>query len=435
MKPRSHRPRPAGTLLALLLLAWPAPWAVAAPVTASGQVGGTKAAASPADLAHQRGLDALVRQDLAAAEAAFQEALKLQPRHVPSLLGLGELAFVRRQLDEAGRRIDQALQVAPDDAAALASKGRLLVVQGQRAAAEPLLQRAAERDPKAVRPRIDLADLLASRGDHRRAIELYRQVVAIDPQHAGARYALGLSLRALGQVDAAARELQAAVERAPTAALAHVELARTELQRKRLAEGLQAVEPAFGLNPVPIDAWLVKADLQEARGDVDGALQTLAAASQSNPRSAFPHLRRGMIEHQRGQLDAARQAYRRTLELDRAQPVALNNLAAIAVARKAELAEAEGWAREATRMNPRAAQFRHTLGEVLRAQGKLADALVAFEAAARLAPRDATLVFHHGRALAEAGQGSRAREVIRAALDLGTAFSEAGEARRLLGTL
>lgn len=433
VRPAGPGPRRAGRST-LCLLALCAGLAQAAPVT-SGLGGRQPVAAQPADAAHERGLDALARGDLTAAEAAFRESLKLRPRHVPSLLGLGELAFARGRLDDAGRWIDQALQADPDDGPALATQGRLLALQGKRSEAESVLQRAIERSPRAVRPRMDLADLLASRGEHRRAIEIYRAVVALDAQHAGARYALGVSLRAVGEREAAIREFQAAIERAPQAALAHLELARTEMQQKRMAQAMQAVDRALALQPVPYDARLLKADLLDARGDADAALKTLAAAMAVAPRDPFPHLRSGMIEQQRGRLDEARRAYLRALELEARQPVALNNLAAIAVQRKTGLDEAEKWARDASAMNPRAAQFQHTLGEVLRARGKKAEAVAAFEAAARLAPRDATLVFHHGRALAEAGQGPRAKEVVRAALDLGADFAEADEARRLLSTL
>ena len=348
---------------------------------------------------------------------------------------MAELAFRRGRLDDAGQRLDQVLEIDSGHAAALAAKGRQLALQGKLADAEQMFRRAAERDPKAVRPRIDLADQLASRGDHRQAHDLYRQVLALDGNHAGARFAYGISLREVGQRDAAVRELQAAIRLAPEAARAHVELSRTEFQRRRYTEALAAADAALALKPPPLEGWLVRADALEASGRIDEALRALASAAAAAPKVAMPHLRTGMIEQQRGQLDAANRAYRRALEIDRRQPVALNNLAVIALERKSNLAEAEGWAREATRLNPRAAQLQHTLGDVLRAQGKKTEALAAYETAARLLPADATLAFHHGRALAEAGQAERAREVIRGVLDKNSNFAEAGEARRLLGTL
>jgi tetratricopeptide (TPR) repeat protein len=425
---------PAGLVLGLALAGVGAS-AVAGPVVAPTSPVRQGGPAGPAQMAYDRGIDAMVRQDWAAAERAFLEALKQSPQHVDALLGLAELAFRKGQVEVAGKRLDEVLAVDGGHAAALAAKGRQLALQGKLADAEQMFRRAAERDPKAVRPRIDLADQLASRGDHRQAIELYRQVLALDGNHAGARFAYGISLREVGQRDAAVRELQAAIALAPEAARAHVELSRTEFQRRRYTEALAAADAALALKPPPVEGWLVRADALEASGRIDEALRSLASAATAAPRVAMPHLRTGMIEQQRGQLDAASRAYRRALEIDRRQPVALNNLAVIALERKSNLAEAEGWALEATRLNPRAAQLQHTLGDVLRAQGKRTEALAAYEAAARLLPGDATLVFHHGRALAEAGQAERAREVIRGVLDRNGNFAEAAEARRLLGTL
>lgn len=425
---------PAALALGVALAGVVAP-ALAGPVVAPTSPVRTAGEAGPAQLAYDQALDAMVRQDWAAAERAFLDALKKSPRHIDSLLGLAELAFRRGQLDAAGQRLDQALAIDPGHAPALSAKGRQLALQGKLAEAEQMFRRAAERDPKAVRPRIDLADQLASRGDHRQAIDLYRQVLALDANHAGARFAYGVSLREVGQRDAAARELQAAIALAPGAARAHVELSRTQFQRRSYTEALAAADAALALKPPPVEGWLVRADALEAMGRTDEALRALASAAAAAPKAPMPHLRTGMIEQQRGQLDAASRAYRRALEIDRRQPVALNNLAVIALERKSNLAEAEGWAREATRLNPRAAQMQHTLGDVLRAQGKKAEALTAYETAARLLPGDATLAFHHGRALAEAGQADRARDVIRAVLDNNGNFAEAAEARRLLGSL
>ena len=432
----SRRPSRWPTALAIgLMMAGVLAPALAGPVVAPSSPVRKAGEAGPAQLAYERGLDAMVRQDWAGAERAFLDALKQSPTHVDSVLGLAELAFRRGQLDAAGQRLDEALGIDPGHAAALAAKGRQLALQGKMADAEQMFRRAAERDPKAVRPRIDLADQLASRGDHRAALDLYRQVLALDANHAGARFAYGISLRELGQRDAAVRELQAAIALAPEAARAHVELSRTQFQRRSYTEALAAADAALALKPPPVEGWLVRADALEAMGRTDEALRALASAAAAAPKAALPHLRTGMIEQQRGQLDAAGRAYRRALQIDRRQPVALNNLAVIALERKSNLAEAEGWAREATRLNPRAAQLQHTLGDVLRAQGKKAEALAAYETAARLMPGDATLAFHHGRALAEAGQGERARDVIRAVLDKHGSFAEAAEARKLLGSL
>ncbi len=425
---------PIACSLALALSLW-AGVAGAGPLGAQGTPARAGEQAGPGDAAYREAVDAMVRQDWAAAERAFRESLRLQPQAVPARLGLAELAFRKADLAQAGRHIDEALRLDPERTEVLAAKGRLLALQGKLTEAANTLARAAERDPRAIRPRMDLADLLVSRGDHRQALDLYRQVLAIDSRHAGARFAYGVALRETGDRDAAIGELRAAVGLAPEAVQAHVELARTEFQRRRFTEALLAAEAAVALKPVPVGAWLVHADALEANGRVDDALRSLASAAQVAPRAAAPHLRTGMIEHQRGRLDAAEQAYRRALELDRRQPAALNNLAAIALTRKTGLAEAEGWAREATRLNPRAAHLQHTLGEVLRAQGKAADALVAYGAAASLLPGDARLAFHHGRALAEAGQKAKARDVVRAILDRDPNFTDAAEARRLLETL
>jgi tetratricopeptide (TPR) repeat protein len=434
---RRWRHRPATAALIGLLGAW----AVGMPIASAGPItptvprppASTQPGTGPAQ-AYARGVDALTQGRLDAAEQAFREAVKQDATDADALLGLVEVSFARRQLDEAERRLAAAAKAAPDHPRVLATQGRMLGVKGKTAEAEAALRKAIELDPKLVRPRIDLADLLAARRDHDAAIEQYREVTRLDARHAGAHYALGMSLQAKGQLDAAAESLKAAIERAPDSTLAPLALARLELGRRRAAPAMVEVERILKRDPKQVDALVIQGDVQELSGSADAALRSYAEAARHAPKSPIPGLRTAMLEHGRGRLDAAEAAYLKVLGIA-PHPLAMNNLAALAVERKGDLTKAEGWARDAVRAEPRAPAFLDTLASVHRAQGRLADAAKVWTDAVAMSPRDPELKFRLGRALAESGQKDEARKVLQEALNLSTTFASVREARSLLASL
>ena len=438
---RQQRPGPrpglstAARCALVSLLALAAPLAGAAPVVSKPIPAAGATAPAPAAAAYQRGIEALAKGDRSAAEVAFREALKLDAGHVPSMLGMGELAFQASRVEDAGKWIGQAVKAGPDNADAQASWGRFLGLKGRHAESEAALRRAAQLDARAFRPRIDLADLLVSRGQLQPAVALYREALAINAGHAGARYGLGQALLRTGDANGAATELAQAARLAPGNPLPLVALARAELSRSKPDAALAEVDKALAIQPALIEALMLKGDVLDAKGQPDAALQAFAAAAQAAPKLGLPHMRAGMVEQQRGRIDAAVAAYQRAIAADPQQASALNNLAALAVERKQDLAQAEAWALKAVSLNPRAAQFHDTLGAVQRAQGKRPAAVKTLQTAARLAPKDAAIRFHLGQALAEAGDKAQARKALQEALALSTSFPGAEQARQLLTTL
>jgi len=409
--------------------------AQAAPVVSAPVAPAAKSASSPAKAAHDQGLAALAAGNAAAADTAFREAVKQDNQFVPALLGLAELAFGAKRLDEAGAWIDQALKAQPGSAAALSASGRYQALKGKMPEAEAAFRKAMAADPGMVRPRIDLADTLAARRDFVKSAALYKEVLAIDAKHAGARFGLGQSLLGQDKPEAAVVEFKLARELMPDNVLISMAMARAELARKNADAALSEANRALKAQPGLADALLLRGDALDLKGSADLAVQAFAEAARSAPNMALPHLRTGMVEQQRGRVDAAVQAYQKAIGLDPRQPIALNNLASIAAERKQDLKQAEAWARQAVAAVPRAAQFHDTLGMVQRAQGNLPAALKAFEAASRLSPRDATLKFHLGRALAESSDKVQARKVLQEALTLSPSFPEAAEAKKLLASM
>ena len=93
------------------------------------------------------GVIATRENKIAQAAENFQQALKLSPNHLPSLINLGNAYRLQKQWNEARQVLDRALAVAPDDAEANYSLGMVYAQTGDTTKAYEHLQRALKARP------------------------------------------------------------------------------------------------------------------------------------------------------------------------------------------------------------------------------------------------------------------------------------------------
>ncbi|GIX36478.1 MAG: hypothetical protein KatS3mg126_2257 [Lysobacteraceae bacterium] len=259
-----------------------------------------------------------------AAETALGKALALAPQMLPAWLRRAELRLARGELEEAAADFRRALELGQADAAAHAGLGRVALQAGDAAAAVEHLRAALAIQPAAGRLRVPLAMALRRLGRTEEAREqlalgndrpvaypdplvealtdLMRSPTALFEQGralaragdlAGARMRLEQAARAvpeeatfgleltevllgLGEIDAAARELQRLkalpTDPAPLADLA----ARIALRRGDSAEAEARLEEALQLLPEADDLRVELARLQFRREDWQAAAASFA---------------------------------------------------------------------------------------------------------------------------------------------------------------
>lgn len=134
----------------------------------------------------QRGVEALEKNDLAAAEKAFRRAVELEPQSAGAWLHLGNTYRRAKQFKEALGAYQKALEV--DEAYPEAHNNAAMLVAGsdpQRA--ETHLRRALGLDPRNAEAHNNLANLLARSGRLAEAIAHYENALAIKPSLESAR--------------------------------------------------------------------------------------------------------------------------------------------------------------------------------------------------------------------------------------------------------
>ena len=97
--------------------------------------------------------------DVAGAEAAFREALVLNPNDFDANLYLGAILYKRRQLEEARPYLDKAVQLNPGSSMARYEAAMLKSTSGEYAAAAEDLEKLVHDDPTWLEPHVELAAL------------------------------------------------------------------------------------------------------------------------------------------------------------------------------------------------------------------------------------------------------------------------------------
>ena len=179
-------------------------------------------------------------------------------------------------------------------------------------------------------------------------------MLALKPDLVEAHHNLGLVLRALGQLDAAAASFEAAIALRPSLFEAHVSL---------------------GL-------------VLEANGDLAGASTSLGRALALRPGHAAGHYNLGVVLARQGRSDEAIDAYRHAIVLRPDFAEAHTNLGA-ALQGRGMLEAAEGAYRQAAALNPNSPAVHMNLAKVLQLQGRVIEAMSEFERVAQLRPDDA----------------------------------------------
>ncbi len=355
-------------------------------------------AQNPALSRHIEGLQALEKNDLAAAEQAFQESMGLDPRAPQPLLGLADLALrknnSKRGLGLAGQRRSK---LAPQNALVYQAIGRYHFAAGQHSKAVEALKKAQQLDPDSALIPIDLGEIYMQglrRPDE--AAAAYRRALSIDPQHAGAHYGLGTALSAAGKLADAEAEYKSAATLAPDNPLPGQSLGRLYLQQGQTDKALAAFDTVLRVTPNFVPALLDKGDIYLGKRDLKRALDEFQRAVKVSPNYDMAQLKLGMAYQGLGRSTEAEKVYLTAIEINPNLALAYNNLAWMAAQTPARSKQAISWAEKAVSLSPNEAEFYDTLGWAYYRAGSLEQAKNSLQKALAKGARSADVQYHLG---------------------------------------
>jgi tetratricopeptide (TPR) repeat protein len=136
-----------------------------------------------------------------------QEALKIDPHFLPSLLFLGKALSESGNTARALSVLKAATRIYPQDADAQFALGLILGRMGKQDEEMAAYRRAIELEPDLVAAYVGLGKVLFSRSEWPQAREVFRQGLRINPLTPDLNYGLGLVLERLGDPAGAKKAL------------------------------------------------------------------------------------------------------------------------------------------------------------------------------------------------------------------------------------
>lgn len=180
---------------------------------------------------------------------------------------------------------------------------------------------------------------------------------------------------------------------------------------------------------------LVRAEARLARGDSVGARSVLVEVLRKEPTLAGAQLQVAMIDDAAGNRDEAARGYRRVVDLQPENVIALNNLAYDLAVYQHDPAAAKPFAERAVTASKRNATVVDTLAWVEHLLGDNANAAMLLQEAMRGAPENADIQLHAAFVAAAQGSQDAAQARLREALRLNPALQQRDDVRALQNRL
>ena len=412
-------------------------------------------------------LDIGARQDESAL-ARINAILKVNDKHIETLIEAGQFAAQRGKTDEATRQLTRAADLStapgdtqaafalfefhlrggrighaqeaakrltsktPDDVMVLIANARVAMAAKNPEAARPFLVNAGRLSTFEAPLLTKIALLQIGAGDPKAAAYTLSKAVQSDPTHLPAQALLADAENQLGDVSAAEKRAREIVARNPKLAVGHALLGDIAMARGQLPAAIEAYRRAHQVEPTSSSALRLQRALSSQ--DLTGAALVADQWLKSNPRDVA--VRRLQADNLilAGNMPAARDAYQQLLKVSPNNADALNNYAHVLLALK-DTDGASKAAAAALAAKPEAPNIIGTAGWVAFKSGQIDRALQLLRDARLRDPANADTRYYLAAALASAGRNGEAREELKTALQAGNKFATAKDAQELLQTL
>jgi cellulose synthase operon protein C len=387
-------------------------------------------------------LDALGGQ-VGRAEARLSEGIQASPKSAALQAAIAELKAARGDLTAAQAFERRAQDLAPDNAQLRLREAQLRLGQGDAAGAQKAAAAAAQRAPEnRAALRAQVTALLAGK-DADGAIAVVQAAREARPDDVELLSLLAATQAAAGRIDAGLETAERTARSNPGSVPAWATAADLRLQSGDLAGARRAAEALRKIDPRSLAATMIEVEvLVRERKFADAA----TAVASANARASVPALavreylirRDGQLpqpeaplvrwqerrpddlpvlmvlaEHRLAEkrLDDALRHYRRVLDLQPGNTVALNNAAWVAV----ELGDFKSgleWAQRAYEASGGAAAVADTYGWALTRSGNAARGLEVLGKARQSGAKIPELDLHYSEALVALGRRDEARQVL-----------------------
>lgn len=225
--------------------------------------------------------------ELDAALADVDEALRRDPRHADALHNRGVVYSFQGRYDEALAALDEAIRLSPATSAeSRHTRGRIRLELGDLGAALVEFDSALAVDARHVDALISRGGAYQLAGDAERALADYDAALRIDAANPDALSSRGVLFLATDRFDEAIVDLDRALEADPGYGRAYASRGLARLLQGHSAEALPDFDRAIELEPENLDYYYQRASAHAAQGKLDPAVADLRQVLARDPSNA-----------------------------------------------------------------------------------------------------------------------------------------------------
>ena len=396
-----------------------------------GSVTKSPTAASPDELVNAQTLLGdihLARSRMSQAEAAYSEALKINPKAARALNGLGDALYRAGRFSEAQARFEASTQADPDDLSAKigVAKSKLALERVEDASAN--LKKLRDTYPASVPVAYWFGRALEAAGNRAGAEAVYRSALkapSTDPQTVDVYIALALLQSQQGRNDEAQKTLADARAKLPDVPGIHKALGEVALSQGRYPQATTEFRQALALDGEDLGARFRLGVALRRDGKFEEANQAFDAVGSVDKDYPGLALERGLLFEGSGRTEEALKEYEGALAKAPKDPDLMLRVGCGKVS-AGRAKQAEELLRKVLSERPNSAETNHCLGRALLLEGtRLAEALRLLERAVELDANRAEYQLYAGWAANDAGNVPKAEHALAEALRLDQGLADA----------
>lgn len=340
--------------------------------------------AIPIQEAVQRGIGYYQTGNLPQAEAAFRAILRVQPNHPDALHFLGLVAHQAGHHEHAIALITHAIRGNARNPYCHNNLGEAYRALGRLDEAKASYRTALKLKPDFPEAHNNLGAIFISLEKYEEAMAACRQAILLRPAFPSAHNNLATALGGTGDCEGAVKSYHQAIALNPDFPEAHNNLGNLLRIQRKLEEALSACSRALVLRPDFPEAHNSLGNTLHDMGRQDQAMTSYQQALHIRPDYIEARHNLGRLFHERGWLDDAEACFRKILSINPKYIEAYHDLCTL-LTRRGNLDEALDYCRQALSVRPDAAGY-NSLGNALRALGRVDDAFSAYGQALEIEP-------------------------------------------------
>ena len=369
------------------------------------------------------------------AEAAYRQAVELDPSNGVPRAGLAAALRGQGRLDEATQQLDVVLEDAPDHVLATVELAEVQVARREVAAAVKTLQKLTRREPKLYGSRARLAELLVRTRRPDAGVAVAQQVLRENPRHIESHLVLARTFTSRGLHTMALEHCDRALAMDRSNVRARTVKARVHLAKRQHDDAARELRMALEAAPEDFAARMLLGQTYLAMDQLDQAKESYETVAKQYPKSPRPHMSLGDIQVRKGLPEAAILHYEEARRRTPNSPLAANNIATLLLDLGTDLDRAYQLACDLKKRFPGFPAGSDTFGWACYKRGEYSKAVDALSFAARRMARRPEVRYHYGMALYQTGKTKEAQAELAAALKLSAHFTGAAEAKATLAKM